>query len=126
MFYRILCSFNDDFGLFVFFLYLAAFALAFVLIFVFPPGALALVLLGLLGLVGVWVVVGCSRMLERSICRRQLDAGRCPFCSGAFLVPGDAGQLEHVQCPQCSQAFEPDGRRHELDEEDDDEVLPTV
>jgi hypothetical protein len=126
MLYRILCSFNDDFGLCVFFVYLAAFALAFVLIFIFPPGALALVMLGILGFVGIWVVVACSKMLERSICRRQLAAGCCPFCSGELLVPGDTGQNEHATCSRCGQAFERDGRRHDLDDEEDDDDLPTV
>ena len=57
MIYRLLAKFNDDFGLFVFFLYLAAFVLAFLMVFIFPPGALALMLLGLVGFVGVWIIV---------------------------------------------------------------------
>jgi len=124
MLYRILCSFNDDFGLFVFFTYLAAFCLAFVLVFVFPPGALALVLLGLFGIIGIWILVSCSRSLERSLGRKLLIGGNCPVCAGGLQEPESLDGLVHRICSDCGQGFESDGRRCEPEDDDDEGPAP--
>ena len=99
MIYRLIAKFNDDFGLFVFFLYLAAFILAFLMVFIFPPGALALMLLGLIGFVGVWVIVVIMRFFERILARKALDADRCPSCSViSGLVVTPSGEWDSVVC----------------------------
>ena len=126
MLYRLLCNFNDNIGLVVFLVYLAAFLLAFILVFIFPIGALALVFLGLMGLVGVWILTASTRAFERSIGRRALATARCPVCDGDTSPPSERGGLEHVACLQCEQAFELDGRRFELDEDEDDQERPEV
>ena len=119
MLYRLLAKFNDDFGLFVFFLYLAAFLLAFLMVFIFPPGALALMLLGLVGFVGVWLVVVVMRTFERALARKALGKGRCPSCSheeGMVVTPSIEWDSV-VLCGGCGQHFESGGRRVAPDEE---------
>ena len=122
MLYRLCTRFNDDFGLLVFGGYLLAFLLAFIMVFIFPPGALALVLLGLAGFVGVWVVMSVSRGLERALARTRIREHECPACGdqlGTISGPGDPEELH--RCAGCAQDFEPDGRRFQWDEEDEDE-----
>lgn len=122
MLYRLFSRFNDDFGLLVFVVYLLAFALAFVLIFIFPPGALVLVLLGLAGFVVIWMVLLLTRAGERSIARKHIRRGACPLCGGSTAAvpgPGDPERLH--QCDQCSQNYESDGRRYHWDDEEEGE-----
>ena len=122
MIYRLLAKFNDDFGLFVFFLYLAAFVLAFLMVFIFPPGALALMLLGLIGFVGIWGVVMVMRFFERILARKALEQNRCPCCSeaeGLSLTPSSEWDSV-VLCGGCGQHFESGGRRIAPEEEDED------
>ena len=130
MLYRILAKFNDDFGLLVFLLYLGLFVLAFVSVFIFPPLALGIVLLGLLGFVGVWVVVSVMRNIEYSLARRAFKAGACPRCEEAV----DSTDIEdpiggrYLLCTGCSQAFEHDGRRAQEDDllEADESCVSTL
>ena len=124
MIYRLLAKFNDDFALFVFFLYLAAFVLAFLMVFIFPPGALALMLLGLVGFVGVWVIVGVMRFFERILARKSLSQDRCPCCShaeGFSLTPSEEWDSV-VLCGGCGQHFESGGRRIPVEDDNDDEA----
>ena len=123
MIYRLLAKFNDDFGLFVFFLYLAAFVLAFLMVFIFPPGALALMLLGLVGFVGVWMIVVIMRFFERILARKALGSDRCPCCSklSEFVVTPSSEWDSVVCCGGCGQLFESGGRRIQADEDPDDD-----
>ena len=123
MIYRLLAKFNDDFGLFVFFLYLAAFLLAFVMVFIFPPGALALMLLGLVGFVGVWLIVVVMRSFERLLALKALGEDRCPCCShdqGMTITPSSEWDSV-VHCGGCGQHFESGGRRVPPEDEDHEE-----
>lgn len=119
MLYRLLCSFNDGFGLVVFFGYLAAFVLAFLLVFLFPPGALALVLLGLVGLVLVWIFFGVSKAIEASLGRRSIDEGTCPECGEELLPPVESSDPVYVCCSECGQAYELTGRRFQPDHDEE-------
>jgi hypothetical protein len=117
MIYRLLCRFNDLFGLLVFGVYLAAFMLAFVLVFLFPPGALLLVLLGLTGFVLVWAVMMVSRGLERSLARASIRKGLCPTCEGELVStpapePTSLGDPETIfTCSVCAMNLEENGIR---------------
>ena len=130
MIYRILCRFNDLFALLVFGAYLVAFVLAFVMVFLFPPGALLLVLLGVAGFVAVWAMVLISRGIERAVARAGLGAGRCPTCGGGVeresapdpTVPGEPDTI--LVCPACAGAWEDGGRRY-LQPAEDEEDLDT-
>jgi hypothetical protein len=55
--YRIVHAVNTGYGIAVFWAYVGAFVLAFALMFVFPFGTLALVLLGVMSLV-IWLGIG--------------------------------------------------------------------
>ena len=113
MLYRVLAKFNDDFGLLVFLIYLGLFLLAFVSVFLFPPLALALVLLGLLGFVGVWFVVVIMRSIEQALARKAFSDARCPCCEGEIATSEHADPLggQYLICGRCSQIFEHRGRR---------------
>ena len=127
MIYRLLSKFNDDFGLLVFLVYLGLFLLAFVSVFIFPPLALVIVIVGLLGFVGVWFVVILMRGLEHSMARKAMQGGGCPCCQGALLatdIVDPEGGIYQL-CEGCNQAFEQSGRRtqgEDLYEEDEQGV----
>ena len=127
MLYRVVCSFNDVFGLVVFGLYILAFLLAFVMLFLFPPGALLLVLIGISGFVGVWAVMLLGRALERLLARGPIRSGGCPNCGGGLdLTPCAAfpdhdgvvryGEPESVYCcGGCLRSFEACGSRYQAE-----------
>ena len=128
MLYRLLCRFNDLFGLLVFGGYIAAFMLAFVMVFLFPPGALLLVLLGLAGFVLIWVVMTVSRGIERSLARSCIQKGLCPTCEGAVVgspapAPTAVGDPETIfTCSVCSMIFEENGIRFSPLSDEDEEA----
>ena len=122
MLYRVFSRFNDGFGILVFVIYLIAFILAAALIFIFPPAALVLVFIGLVGVVVVWAIMLVTRTCERSLARKQIAQGRCPLCSGSVAKitgPGDPDFLH--SCDQCAQQYEMDGRRYQWDDMDEGE-----
>ena len=129
MIYRLLAKFNDDFGLLVFLIYLCLFVLAFLSVFIFPPLALILVVLGLVGFVGVWLLVKIMRSIEYSLARRSIVEGGCPCCEGSVTdtnIPDPMGGC-YLICGGCSQAFEHDGRRaQEEDLLEEDETQPST
>ena len=113
MIYRFMCSFNDVFGLVVFFGYLVAFALTFLMVFIHPFVGLILLMLGITSLVGIWLLVLTSRGFERSLARIGLRAGNCPFCGGEVaLMAETADPVMLHDCAGCSTRFEADGRRY--------------
>ncbi|MEE2680986.1 MAG: hypothetical protein VX641_01285 [Planctomycetota bacterium] len=124
MIYRLISKFNDDFGLLVFLIYLCLFVLAFLAVFLFPPLALILVVLGLVGFVGVWLLVTIMRSIEYSLARKALAGGNCPCCGGVVSdtgIPDPVGG-RYLICRECSQVFEHHGRRaqeEDLLEEDE-------
>ena len=76
----------------VFWAYIAAFVVAFLSIFVFPPAALGLVFVGALLLIPA-VIAGklvrvASRMADRPYLRRRV----CPVCRAA--LPAEAASVE--------------------------------
>jgi len=78
--YRIVRSVNRAYAFAVLWCYIAAFVVAFALMFVFPPGTLLLVFLGVFGLVaavgGAQILGGIEHLLARRLIRQE----RCPAC----------------------------------------------
>ena len=103
MIYRLLAKFNDDF----------------LMVFIFPPGALALMLLGLIGFVGVWAVVVVMRSFERLLARKAIGVNRCPCCSkdSVFSLTPSVEWDSVVSCGGCGQLFESGGRRVQPEED---------
>ena len=130
MLYRLFAKFNDDFGLLVFLIYLGLFLLAFVSVFLFPPLALALVLLGLLGFVGVWFVVVIMRSIEQALARKAFSDGQCPCCAGELATSEHSDPLggQYRICGRCDQIFEHRGRRAQEEDmlEDDEGFVSTL
>ncbi|MSQ90716.1 MAG: hypothetical protein EXS01_04885 [Phycisphaerales bacterium] len=85
--------------------YLLAFFLAFVMIFMLPIGSLALVLLGVLGLIpvviGLWVV----RAIERPLALGKLRRGICPVCGLPTIEPPLVGGSDSYRCTGCAMRF---------------------
>ena len=130
MIYRLLAKFNDDFGLLVFLIYLVLFLLAFVSVFIFPPLALVIVIVGLLGFVGVWGVVISMRGIEHSMARRAILQGDCPSCQGTIMATDIVDPVGgcYLLCEGCSQAFEQSGRRAQDEDllEEDEQGVSTL
>lgn len=104
--YRILSAIDQSYGVALFWVYIAAFALAFMMVFVFPPGAIALLFLSLFSLL---ILIPLSRGLHaivRLIGRRHLRHGRCPTC-GQQVGPmnTDEARNEAWSCHDCGARF---------------------
>ncbi len=113
MLYRIVRTINEWYALTLFWTFLGLFFVAFALVFVFPPGTIVLLFLGL-GAMGVAVV--CGRILrgtQRSLARRALSQGRCPRCLTA--APGQVASRQSWKCEHCGTSFGDRG----------DEAIPT-
>ena len=129
MIYRLLSKFNDDFGLLVFLVYLGLFLLAFVSVFIFPPLALVLVVLGLVGFVGIWLLVNIMRSIEYSLARKAIAGGGCPCCEAAVTATDVQDPMGgcYLHCSSCRQVFEHHGRRaQEEDLLEADEAQPST
>jgi hypothetical protein len=113
--YRIVHAVNTGYGIAVFWAYVGAFVLAFALMFVFPFGTLALVLLGVMSLV-IWLGIGkVLAAADRALVRGMLRQGRCPKCDQAGQPSLQSGD-EHWACIHCGATYEPGGGLPEGDE----------
>lgn len=97
----------------VFWAYIAAFVVAFLSIFVFPPAALGLVFAAALLLIPA-VIVGklvrlASRMADRPYLRRRV----CPVCRAALPVEGASvgasADAPSDKCSACGAAYDARG-----------------
>ena len=80
--YRVIRAVNRGYPLAVLWLYVAAFLLAVVLMFMHPLGTIVLVWIGLLGLVLALLVAKLLAVVQRMVARNILAAGACPGCGG--------------------------------------------
>ena len=85
--------------------YMLAFAVAFVCVFTFPLGALALVVMGVLSLAVVAVARDALQAVQRAMQRGWLRGGRCPACRMGPVKAEAAGW----RCRGCAQAYGADG-----------------
>jgi hypothetical protein len=100
MLLRLLRRFNRAYGYAVFALYLAAFGIAFLFVFIFPPATLALLFLSIFGLLFFNVLGFVLRTIERRWNRARLGKGLCPECGAAALSAVVANQAA-TQCGVC-------------------------
>jgi ribosomal protein L37AE/L43A len=85
--------------------YMLAFAVAFVCVFTFPLGALALVVMGVLSLAVVAVARDGLQAVQRLMQRGWLRRGRCPACRMGPVKAEGSGW----RCRGCAQSFDTDG-----------------
>lgn len=103
MLYRVVHAVNASYALTVAWLYIACFAMALLLLFVFPQVTLLLFFLGLASL-GITVLMGWAlNAITCSLARQALSQGRCPRC-----LKGSQRRIEHDQpfvCDYCGAEF---------------------
>lgn len=100
MILKLLRQLNRAYGYAVFGIYLAAFGIAFLFVFIFPPATLALLFISIFGLLFFNVLGFALRTLERRWNRARLGRGLCPECGAAALstAVGNAGE---TRCGMC-------------------------
>ncbi len=99
-------------------IYVLSFIAAFACMFFFPPGALALVLIGVLGLVVFRAGGAVLGWAERRLSRRCLERGTCPLCEQEVI--STAGEASRWECPRCRTKFSAVGSVVLLDEAADE------
>jgi hypothetical protein len=118
MIYRAVRAVHRGYALTLFWLYFCLFGLAFFLIFILPPATIALLFLGIFGLVAAWSgnILLCA--VGNALARRSLRRARCPHCgagmeraahredSDGHGSSGAAADQELVACIQCGRRFE--------------------
>lgn len=119
---RILRWVNRMYAFAAFGAYALAFVVAFVCVFTFPLGALALVVLGVLSLAFVALGRDALQAMERWISRRWLRSGRCPQCRMGPVHPRGLAWA----CRGCGAAFAADGSQEVLEEPAEDASLVAV
>jgi hypothetical protein len=103
-FYRIIRAVNRAYSLAVLWLYIAAFIVAVVLMFMYPIGTIALVWAGLVGIVLVLLAGKSLAVLQRAVARRALARGRCPGCA-ATLEGESPSDSDLRRCDACGSVF---------------------
>jgi ribosomal protein L37AE/L43A len=101
--YRLLRAVNRGYSIAVLWTYVAAFFIGWAFVFVFPQITLALVFLGLLGLVGAVIGARVLAFLQEVVARGSLAAGSCPGCGAAIEHPAD--EPGAWSCSACGGAY---------------------
>lgn len=84
-------------------IYVLSFIAAFACMFFFPPAALGLVLVGVLGLVVFRAGGAVLAWSEARLSRRCLERGTCPRCEQEVI--STVGQTSRWECPRCRAQF---------------------
>jgi len=107
MLYRVAHAVNASYAFTIAWLYIAAFLLAFSLLFIFPQVTLLLLFLGLASL-GLTITFGWAiDAATRHVARRAIGAGRCPRCGRASASGAEA--TETWTCSHCQSQFHSGG-----------------
>jgi ribosomal protein L37AE/L43A len=96
--YRILRWITTWYPLGVLWLCIAAMIVAFSLMFVFPPGTLLLLFIGLAGLGAAVIGFRALQALQRGLARRAIAHGVCPSCKTRQPWPTEG---ETWRCESC-------------------------
>lgn len=107
--YRLVHWIAREYPIAVFWMYVAAFGLAFSMIFVFPPATIVLLWLGLTGLVFVVLIAKVLAFGDRWLARYILDGGGCPGCGERMQTRRDPA-CPWV-CESCGAHFLASGAR---------------
>lgn len=110
MLQRFFAAIRAHYGITVFFLYLGAFAIAFVGTFTLPLIAIGMVLFSIFLLVPAVLVGDLVGSLARRTTRPYLRRGVCPKCREQ---QGPAWEPPVYRCAFCGAAYESDGDPHE-------------
>ena len=110
MLQRFFAAIRAHYGITVFFLYLGAFAIAFVGTFTLPLIAIGMVLFSIFLLVPAVLVGDLVGSLARRTTRPYLHRGVCPKCR---QQQGPAWEPPVYRCAFCGAAYESDGDPHE-------------
>ena len=102
--YRLLRVIRDYFPFAVFWVYIAAFFVAFPMIFIFPQITMLLFGLGLASLPFSIIGWKCITGVTDGIARRRLEDGSCPRCSAEVL-----GTDEGWECGRCRDEYDGSG-----------------
>jgi len=105
--YRVIHALNAWFTIAMFWCYLVMFLIALPMMFVFPPGTLLLLFIGLASLI---FVIPAGRILsftEHVVARSSLAHHKCPRCQGE-LLPRSAPD-EPWECRSCHARYQPTG-----------------
>jgi ribosomal protein L37AE/L43A len=103
MLYRVAHAVNASYAVTIAGLYIAAFVVAFSLLFIFPQVTLLLLFLGLASL-GLTITLGWAiDAATRRVAKRAIDAGRCPRCGRASVSGVEAS--EPWTCSHCHSQF---------------------
>lgn len=113
MLQRILSSVRANYGLTVFFLYLGAFAIAFVGTVTLPLVAIVMVIGAVLMLVPLVLLGDIIGICSRAATRPYLRRGVCPRCRAQ---QGPAWEAPVYRCAFCQAAYQADGDPYEGDE----------
>jgi hypothetical protein len=105
--YRLVHWITCEYPIAVFWLYVAAFLLAFSMIFVFPPATIVLLWLGLVGLAFVTLTAKLLGLGDRWLARHILDGGGCPECGDRMQTRRDPACP--WGCPSCGAQFSASG-----------------
>jgi hypothetical protein len=108
MILRLLRQLNRAYGYAVFGIYLAAFGIAFLFVFIFPPATLALLFISIFGLLVFNMLGFALRTIERRWNRARLGKGLCPECGSAALSAVAAGSGE-IRCGACDARHDAQG-----------------
>ena len=121
MLYRVVRAVKRGYAFGVFWLYLAAFLLAFALVFVFPPGTILLLFLAIFGLVFFVATGHAIRFVAHLLARGLLKKDICPVCRAeGTLEPASTGQPNEIEagtrlCRACGAAYLATGAEAEDD-----------
>lgn len=108
MILKLLRQLNRAYGYAVFGIYLAAFGIAFLFVFIFPPATLALLFISIFGLLFFNVLGFVLRTIERRWNRARLAKGLCPECGSAALASVAPGAGE-IRCGVCDARHDAQG-----------------
>ncbi|MBM4114287.1 MAG: hypothetical protein FJ252_00225 [Phycisphaerae bacterium] len=108
MILRLLRQLNRAYGYAVFGIYLAAFGIAFLFVFIFPPATLALLFISIFGLLFFNVLGFVLRTIEKRWNRARLDKGLCPEC-GAAALSAVSGRTGEIRCGACDARHDAQG-----------------
>ncbi|MCP3903282.1 MAG: hypothetical protein GY715_06565 [Planctomycetes bacterium] len=106
--YRIIRAFNHGYPLVMLGLYVGSLILAMGLMFVFPPGTLLLLGLGLASLGIVILFARLLEMLEHLLARLILRSGTCPNCGRRMQTIHD--EERPWTCESCERVFSATGK----------------
>ena len=112
MLYRLVRTTHRGYALAIFWMYVAAFAIAFCFMFILPLVTISLVFVAIFGLAvaycGELILGGIEHVLARRFLRRNI-------CPGCRLEAMDRTAADRITCLECGATFDPSGVETEFE-----------